>query len=92
MINEYTFNIAECCLWLAISVVLLLKSFRDVYEVRATLRVLSVTFFLFGVSDYIEAHTGAWWKPWWLLVLKGCCIAVFIVGFARVQKLTGGKT
>jgi hypothetical protein len=91
MINEYTFNIAECGLWLVISLVLLFKSFRDVPKARGTLRLLSLSFFLFGISDFIEAHTGAWWKPLWLLVLKGSCIAVFIFGFARYQKLTGDK-
>lgn len=30
---------------------------------------------LFGVSDGIELYTKAWWRPWWLLVLKGTCLA-----------------
>jgi len=29
---------------------------------------------LFGVSDIIEVSTGAFWRPWWLLALKGTCL------------------
>ncbi len=40
----------------------------------------SLTFLVFGISDWVEIETGGWWKPWWLLVWKGLCvlgIAVF---------------
>ena len=37
-----------------------------------------IAFLLFGFSDYVEAHTGAWWRPWWLLFWKGACLAVFL--------------
>lgn len=33
-----------------------------------------ILFVLFGVSDVVEAGTGAWWRPWWLLVWKGACL------------------
>jgi hypothetical protein len=77
----------EGCLWVVISIILFFKSFRDSREVRGTLRVLSSSFFLFGISDYIEARTGAWWSPFWLLLLKGSCIVIFIVGFGRYSKI-----
>lgn len=28
---------------------------------------------LFGLSDVVEAGTGAWWRPWWLLAWKLTC-------------------
>ena len=31
-------------------------------------------FALFGISDLVEMQTGGWWKPWWLLLLKGLCV------------------
>lgn len=31
----------------------------------------------FGVSDIIELQTGAWWRPWWLLLLKAACLLSF---------------
>ena len=88
MIDGYTFNIAECILWIIISIILLVKSTRDARDLRRILHILSVSFFLFGISDYIEAHTGAWWTPIWLLFLKGGCIIVFILGFVRYHKIT----
>lgn len=90
-LNEYTFNIGECCLWIAVSIVLFIKSARDAASVRRTLRFLAISFFLFGLSDFVEAHTGAWWKPLWLLFLKGGCIAAFVFGFARYYKITKGS-
>ncbi|HEX8834861.1 MAG TPA: hypothetical protein VF719_11705 [Abditibacteriaceae bacterium] len=87
MITGYTFNIAECFLWLVISIVLLIKSTRVSPDLRKTLRMLSVSFFLFGISDYIEAHTGAWWTPLWLLFLKGGCIMVFVLGFRNYYRV-----
>lgn len=88
MSDGYIFNMAEGCLWVAISLILLFKSVRDAREVRSVLWVLSAAFLLFGISDYIEARTGAWWTPFWLLLLKGGCIMIFIIGFARYIKLS----
>jgi len=34
----------------------------------------AVVFVLFGISDLVETQTGAWWKPWWLLVWKVLCV------------------
>lgn len=88
MLDEYSFNIAECCLWLLIALILFIKSRRDKVNVRSTLRILALAFCLFGLSDYIEAHTGAWWTPLWLLFLKGSCIAAFVWGFVRYHRIT----
>lgn len=33
---------------------------------------------LFGISDVVEAQTGAWWRPWWLLIWKGGCVGYFV--------------
>ena len=41
--------------------------------------IAAVTFCAFGVSDIVEVETGAWWRPWWLLVWKGLCIVVLLV-------------
>ena len=69
-------NYWECALWCAISV-----TFLGFFVVKhhADLLVGFVAFALFGLSDYIEAGTGAWWTPWWLLVLKVGCVLVFVV-------------
>ncbi|MFP4103756.1 sensor histidine kinase [Coleofasciculus sp.] len=44
-----------------------------------------ITFFFFGLSDIIEVQTGAWWRPWWLLVWKSLC--VFSMGALLINYL-----
>ncbi len=38
----------------------------------------AVSFILFGLTDFVEMRTGAWWHPWWLLAWKGGCVAVMV--------------
>jgi hypothetical protein len=47
----------------------------------------------FGASDLVEADTGAWWTPWWLLLWKAGCIAMLVALFwwgCAVQRRGGG--
>ena len=48
---------------------------------------MAIAFFFFGISDVIEARTGAWWRPLWLLVLKGACVIVLLVGFRNYYRI-----
>ena len=41
--------------------------------------LLASILILFGVSDFVEMVTGAWWQPWWLLVWKGLCLIIGII-------------
>jgi hypothetical protein len=68
------------------------KGLRSAAPLRPALRLLALSFFLFGVSDVIERYTGAWWRPAWLLALKAGCVLGFIVGFAcyyRIRRRLG---
>jgi hypothetical protein len=47
---------------------------------------LPVAFFIFGISDLIETQTGAWWEPWWLLLIKTLCVFVFLFNAIRYQQ------
>ena len=72
-------NRAEIVLWSINGTAFLIVA------IRATVRpapwgealLLAAAFYLFAASDWIEIGTGAWWKPWWLLVIKVCCLVVF---------------
>ena len=79
-------NYIECGLWCAIGVGFIIAWFR--YRLLDA-AIAAVTFLLFGLSDYIEAHTGAWWQPIPLLLLKGGCIVVFLVLLVRYWKKKG---
>jgi hypothetical protein len=69
-------NYWECFFWCAIAIAFL--GFWIVKK-HADLLVGVFAFGLFGLSDYIEAGTGAWWRPWWLLALKVACILTFVI-------------
>lgn len=40
--------------------------------------VLGVSLLVFGTSDLVEAHTGAWYSDWWLIAWKGICIVAIV--------------
>ncbi len=70
----FWFNIAEAVVWTAMGISLLIVSLRS--RPSVVLAVLGATLLAFGASDVVETQTGAWWRPWWLLVWKGLCLAV----------------
>lgn len=71
------FNQAEAGLWFVIALVLATR-LRMVLPWRW---LLPAAFAVFGVSDLIEVQTGAWWEPWWLLVMKAACVLVFLLAW-----------
>ncbi len=78
---EVVFNRGEAVLWLLIAAIFgafaLRERFRQIpIPLYHSLSVVAFT--LFGVSDVIESFTGAWWTPWWLLVLKVACVITFV--------------
>jgi len=75
---EYA-NYAEAILWVLIGLTFVAYAVRRAGAVRRRCVVAALTFLLFGVSDVIEVQTGAWWRPWWLLVWKGSCVAALLV-------------
>jgi len=38
----------------------------------------AVAFLAFAGTDLVEMQTGAWWRPWWLLVWKAACVGVLV--------------
>lgn len=82
------FNQAEACLWFVIALILGVRLRAG----RPWRWLIPLAFVVFGASDLIEARTGAWWEPWWLLVLKAACVLVFLLAWRsqRRQKGTHG--
>jgi hypothetical protein len=89
---EVSGNWIEAGLWLGVSLILLGKAIMATGGVRRVLLILVVAFLVFGISDVIEAQTGAWWRPWWLLLLKGACILALFAGFRQYYRLTRKKS
>lgn len=80
---EEGFNHGEAVLWWCFAIGSFSCAFVKEKRWRRSFLGLAASFSGFGLSDWIEADTGAWWEPWWLLVLKG--VSLFcIVAFVRV--------
>lgn len=71
------FNQLEVVLWLVIGLYFAIRCLTSA-SVRRQSAVAAVAFLLFAGSDAVEVHTGAWWRPWWLLVWKGSCLLTLI--------------
>jgi hypothetical protein len=84
---ERVFNQGEAVLWSAFAIGLLLVATRRSGRKRRLLLIAGGAFGAFGFSDYIEAGTGAWWDPPWLLALKGACIAVLLFTLREWRRL-----
>ena len=80
--DDLTFgaNLVEAVLWFVFTVVFSWMASRASGRRRRLWRVLAVAFLVFGISDLVEARTGAWSCPVWLLLLKAGCIGVFVYG------------
>jgi succinate-acetate transporter protein len=88
---EKTGNLVEAVFWMLVTVVILVKAIRAAVPSRRIFFILSAAFFVFSISDIIESQTGGWWKPFWLLLMKTGCIAVFLFGFREYYRIIKHK-
>lgn len=72
------FNLTEGFFWIGLGAWLVLT--RRV-ERKPRHYGLAVVLVLFGISDFAEMQSGAWWQPWWLLMWKTVCVSGFILFF-----------
>lgn len=87
--NISAFNYIESGLWFLLAVIVLGAMVRGGRS-SAYFSVMVVAFFsfvAFGISDIIEAHTGAWWRPIWLLGLKAVCVVVLVGCYIRYKQI-----
>jgi hypothetical protein len=82
------FNYCEAVFWAIVSLVILIGAAKTSRRVKKIAYVAVPTLFLFGVSDIVEVFTGAWWKPFWLLLWKGLCIIVLVSCFVYYWRKT----
>jgi hypothetical protein len=70
-----TVNTLEAILWTAIGAAFFWQAIRA-KEASARCWLACAAFLVFGISDLIEINTGAWWRPWWLFVMKAVCVLI----------------
>jgi phosphotransferase system glucose/maltose/N-acetylglucosamine-specific IIC component len=73
------FNFIEGIFWITVGVLVFIYSFKAKVLVHNIYYIGSVLLIVFVLSDFVEIHSGAWWRPWWLLIWKGVCLAGFAV-------------
>lgn len=92
---EQIFNWFEAALWTVMSVLVFTIGARRARAGRSRHQrlhlVAAPTLVLFGISDVIEVYTGAWWSPWWLLLMKGSCLAVLAGCGLVLLRARGGR-
>ncbi|MGY8656657.1 MAG: hypothetical protein ACKVJX_23835 [Verrucomicrobiia bacterium] len=89
-----TGNMVESVLWAAFAIAFCVMAFRATGRRRRLSLTLAAAFLAFGVSDLIEAQTGAWWRPPWLFILKAGCVGVFAYGvweYRRIRNTEAGR-
>jgi hypothetical protein len=82
-------NYLEAAFWTAVAVSFALAARRRPNSARRECYFAAITFLLFGLSDVVEAQTGAWYDPWWLLLWKALCllsIARSLVFYLRAKR------
>lgn len=84
---SYAGNMVESVLWFVFAVAFGAIAFRATGRRRRLSLTLAAAFLAFGISDLIEARTGAWWRPIWLLFLKASCVAVFAYGYWEYRRI-----
>ena len=76
------YNTFEILLWSIAGSGFLLSALLRSGQSRLQCFLAGVAFLLFAVSDWIELETGAWWRPWWLLVWKALCVIALAALYA----------
>lgn len=64
-------------MWILIALVILYKTYSTRLKERKNALIASFSFIIFGISDFIEMQTGAWYKPTSLLITKAACVITF---------------
>jgi hypothetical protein len=80
-------NYIEGGFWILIGIVLGFAGRKANPAFQKLSRFASGVFILFGASDWVEAQTGAWWRPIWLLVWKGLCLITLAFCYWKYRRI-----
>ena len=69
------FNFWEAWFWIVLGVGTLAVTVCKYRQVRLHPIILFFLLVVFGLSDFVEMRTGAWFRPWWLWGWKAFCVA-----------------
>lgn len=84
---ETSFNLCEGTLWTVIGIILYFRTRGQSHQLELLGSLTAIDFLVFGLSDYVEIRTGAWWDPPLLFILKVVCVIGFVVAGVRYRWL-----
>lgn len=85
-------NFIEAGFWLLVAFLCVGFARRRQGCVRVRLWQAAIAFAVFGGSDWVEAYTGAWWRPWWLFVWKAVCVVLLLLLAVDHYRRQRGRT
>ncbi len=85
------FNAIEVVLWSGLAVFVLWRFRRRTGSIRRWSWMTAAFLLLFAVSDAIEIHTGAWWRPPSLLAFKTVCVLGIVAGGTAMVRASRAK-
>jgi hypothetical protein len=80
-------NYIEGVFWTIVGIVLVIAGKRANRTYRVLSIVASSVLIVFGISDFVEAQTGAWWRPLWLLGWKALCLVVLAWCYWKYRRI-----
>ena len=82
------FNVAEAVFWLVLAVIVAMRV-RLAHPSSRRLGYLSAAAFLaFAGTDLVEAKTGEWYRPLWLLGYNAACVALLLGCYLQYLAVT----
>jgi len=80
-------NYIEGVFWTIVGIVLAIAGQRANRTYRVLSIVASSVLIVFGISDFVEAQTGAWWRPLWLLGWKALCLLILAWCYWKYRRI-----
>ncbi len=84
---DQIFNLCEGLLWVLIAAALIYRASKHGLPSKLAVGA-ALSFALFGISDFIEIGTRAWYSPWPLLALKIACVVSLLAHLYLRAKAT----
>jgi len=87
----WAYNIFEGFLWLGFSCIFFIPAMKRTEKNRLFCILGGLAFVFASLSEFYEAHTGAWWKPWWLILWKGSFAPISVLMYLWYRKIQKTK-
>lgn len=80
-------NYVEAAFWIVVGIILAVACRNAARPLNRVAYIAAALMVIFGASDVVEAQTGAWWRPPWLLVWKALCLMGLVLCYGKYRKV-----